>query len=147
MASVSAAMGRPDTVTSRGASIACMSGQRVLMFAFSTIAGTSSNTKAPAKLVEYAHTLAAASTSAARNDVRATCVSVEIPPDRSPHVHSPVWIPVQDIGRRDAERLVEGRHVAGWNVRTIRRERMRTREQPLPQILRPHFGAPDLRPS
>src|SRR5882672_2075006 len=71
MASVSAAIGRPDTVTSAGALIACVSGHNDLMFGLSAIAGPSSYTKTPAKLVEYAQAPAAASASGTSSETDA----------------------------------------------------------------------------
>lgn len=52
MANVRLATGLADSVTSRGADIARVSGQMVLMFGFWTMAGKSSKTKAPPRLFE-----------------------------------------------------------------------------------------------
>jgi hypothetical protein len=58
-ASVNAAIGRPATVTSGGADIERVSGHTVLMCGLSTMAGVSSNTNAPEKLLPYAQRPAA----------------------------------------------------------------------------------------
>ena len=52
MAKDSAATGRPESVVSGGADIDVVSGQRLRRFWFCAMAGSSSNTKRPAKLLE-----------------------------------------------------------------------------------------------
>ena len=73
IARVRLATGRPETGISGGADIARVSGHSDLMLGLSTIANLSSNTKTPAKLVEYAQPAAAVRTIATNNvDARLT---------------------------------------------------------------------------
>src|SRR5262245_19641195 len=70
MASVRFAMGRPDTVVPGGGDNGIVGGQRCLMLAFHVIALMSSSTSTPLKLVLYAQTPAASSSSAATPKTR-----------------------------------------------------------------------------
>ena len=63
-------MGRPETVVSGGAAIACDSGQSLRMCGLSAIAGRSSNTSTPPKLLAYAATVTATMTTKERQKIR-----------------------------------------------------------------------------
>jgi hypothetical protein len=52
MAKVRLATGRPESVVSAGAAIEVVSGHRVRRFGLCSIAGSSSKTKMPSKLLE-----------------------------------------------------------------------------------------------